>query len=74
MTVFDLFSVRSWSKFDKGAFRQDLFSSELYSEDSDLSALTVDDPFSKYDTTLRCLLDKHLSVRKVRKRIEPLTP
>ena len=36
--------------------------------------LSVEDLFSKYDSTLQCLLDKHLPVRKVRKRIEPLTP
>ena len=74
VTVFDLFSVRIWSKFDKKAFQQDLLSSELFSKDADLSELTVEDLFSKYDSTLRCLLDKHLPVRKVRKRIEPLTP
>ena len=70
MTVFDLFSVRTWSKFYKKAFQQDLLSSELFSEDADLS----EDLFSRYDSTLWCLLDKHLPVRKVKKRIEPLTP
>ena len=74
MTVFDLFSVRSWSKFDKKAFQQDLLSSELFSKNADLSELTVEDLFCRYDSTLRCLLDKHLPVRKARKRIEPLTP
>ena len=74
VTVFDLFSVRTWSKFDKKAFQQDLLSSELFSKDADLTELTVEDLFSKYDSTLRCLLDKHSPVRKVRKRIEPLTP
>ena len=69
-----MFSVCTWSKFDKKAFQQDLLSSELFSKDADLSELTVEDLFSKYDSTLRCLLDKHLPVRKVRKRIEPLTP
>ena len=29
MTVFDLLSVRTWSKFDKKAFQQDLLFSEL---------------------------------------------
>ena len=74
MTVFDSFSVRTWSKFDKKAFQQDLLSNELFSKDADLSEFSVEDLFSKYDSTLRCLLDKHLPVRKVRKRIEPLTP
>ena len=72
--VFDLFSVRTWSMFDKKAFQQDLLSSELFSNDADLSELSVEDLFSKYDCTLQCLLDKHFPVRKVRKRIEPLTP
>ena len=74
MTVFDSFSVRIWSKFDKKAFQQDLLSNELFSKDADLSEFLVEDLFSKYDSTLRCLLDKHLQVRKVKKRIEPLTP
>ena len=74
MTVFDLFGVRSWSKFDKKAFQQDSLSSELFSKDADLSELTVEDLFCRYDSTLRCLLDKHLPVFKVRKRIEPLAP
>ena len=74
VTVFDLFSVRTWSKFDKKAFQQDLLSSELFCKDADLTEPTVEDLFSKYDSTSRCLLDKHLPVRKVRrKRIEPLT-
>ena len=73
MTVFDSFSVRTWSKYKK-AFQQDLLSNELFSKDADLSEFSVEDLFSKYDSTLRCLLDKHLPVRKVRKRIEPLTP
>ena len=60
--------------FDKKAFQQDLLSSELVSNDADLTELTVEDLFSKYDSTLRCILDKHSPVRKVRKRIEPLTP
>ena len=67
-------SVCTWSKVDKKAFQQDLLSSELFSKDADLSELTVENLFSKYDSTLRCLLDEHLPVRKVRKRIEPLTP
>ena len=74
MTVFDLFSVCSWSKFDKKAFHQDLLTSELFSENCDLSGFTVEELFSEYDSTLRRLLDKHLPIRKVRKRIEPLTP
>ena len=45
MTVFDLFSVRSWSKFDKKAFQQDLLSSELFSKEAGLSELTVEDLF-----------------------------
>ena len=53
-----------------------MLSNELFSKDADLSEFSVEDLFSKYDSTLRCLLDKHLPVRKVRKRIEfePLTP
>ena len=74
MNVFDLFSVRTRSKFDKKAFQQDLLSSKRFSKDADLSELTVEDLFSKYDSTLRCFSDKHLPLRKVRKRIEPLTP
>ena len=54
MTVFDLFSVRTWSKFDKKAFQQDLLSSELFSKDADSSELTVEDLFSEYDYL--CLL------------------
>ena len=58
--------VHTWNKFDKKAFQQDLLSSELCSKDADLYELTVEDLFSKYDSTLWCLLDKHLPVYKVR--------
>ena len=74
MTVIDFFSVYTWSKFDKIAFHQDLLFSELFSEDADLSELRVEDLFSRYDSTLRYLSDKHLPLREVRKKIEPLTP
>ena len=74
MTVFDSSSVRTWIKFDQKAFQQDLLSNELFSKDAGLSEFSVEDLFSKYDSTLQCLLDKHLPVCKVRKRIEPFTP
>ena len=51
MTVFDLFNVRSWSKFDKKAFQQDPLSSELFSKEADLSEITIEDLFSRYDST-----------------------
>ena len=65
MTVFDLFSVCTWNKFDKKAFQRDLLSSELFSKDADLSELTVEVLFSRYDSILWCLLDKYLPVCKV---------
>ena len=51
-----------------------MLSSELFSKDAHLTELSVEDLFSKCDSSLRCLLDKHSPVRKVKKKIEPLTP
>ena len=74
MTVFDSFSVRTWSKFDKKAFHQDLLSNEVSPRMLIYLNFRLRIFSLKYDSTLRCLLDKHLPVRKVRKRIELLTP
>ena len=51
MTVPDLISVRTWSKFDEKAFQQDLLSIKLFSKDADLSEHTIKDLFSNYAST-----------------------
>ena len=57
--MFDTFKTRSWRKFDKDAFKQDLADSKLFSENANWAECTIDELFSSYDVTLRSLLDKH---------------
>ena len=72
--VFDTFRTRSWKKFDKDAFKRDLADSKLFSETANWAECTTGQLFSSYDVTLRSLLDKHLPICKVTRRVEPLTP
>ena len=72
--VFEKFTTRSWRKFDKTKFKQDLFASNFFSQDSNWANFTIDELFSNYNLTLRTLLDKHLPVRKMTRRVDPLTP
>ena len=58
--VFETFTTRSWSKFDKTKFKQDLFASNFFSQGSNWANFTIDELFSNYNFTLRTLLDKHL--------------
>ena len=72
--VFETFTTRSWRKFDKTKFKQDLSTSNFFSQDSNWANFTIDELFSNYNLILRTLLDKHLPVRKMTRRVEPLTP
>ena len=58
--VFETFTTRSWRKFDETKFKQDLFASNFFSQDSNWANFTIDELFSDYNFTLRTLLDKHL--------------
>ena len=71
--VFETFTTRSWRKFDKTKFKQDFFTSNFFSQDSNWANFTVDELFSNYNLTLRTLLDKHLPVRKMTRRVDPWT-
>ena len=84
-TVFETFRTRSWRKFDKDAFKRDLADSKLFSETASWAGCTTDQLFSSYYLNLlllplfyylylRSLLDKHLPICKVTRRVEPLTP
>ena len=72
--VFETFTTCSWRKFDITKFKQDLFTSNFFSQDSNWANFTIVELFSNYNLTLRTLLDKHLPVRKMTRRVDPLTP
>ena len=57
-----------------GAKDPDLSTSNFFSQDSNWANFTIDELFSNYNLTLRSLLDKHLPVRKMTRRVDPLTP
>ena len=59
---------------DHGKVKQDLSTSNFFSQDSNWANFTIDELFSYYNLTLRSLLDKHLPVRKMTRRVDPLTP
>ena len=54
--------------------KRDLIDSKLFSENANWAECTTDQLFSSYDVTLRGLLDEHLPICKVTRRVEPLTP
>ena len=72
--VFNTRNIRSWKRLDRGAFLAALRASALCRDNDFYAAMSVEQLFDLYHSTLSETLDALLPVRPVKSRFQPLAP